>query len=244
MQYIFKHVRHRCAQSQTDHLPLPDAIFMFQELLTKLSAAQVQLIAVSKTYPPARIQELYDLGQRAFGENRVQEMLDKYEALPKDIEWHLIGHLQTNKVRFITPFVRMIHSVDSLRLLQEIDAQAAKNDRVIDCLLQFHVAQEETKFGLNASEASEILESEAFKNMRHVRICGIMGMASFTDHQETVQREFKKLKSIFTDLKQQFFADQPAFKEISMGMSGDWELAVSEGSTMVRIGSLIFGSRS
>ncbi|MEI6410439.1 MAG: YggS family pyridoxal phosphate-dependent enzyme [Bacteroidota bacterium] len=232
------------AQSQADHIPLTDAIFMFKELLTKLSAAQVQLIAVSKTYPPARIQEFYDLGQRAFAENRVQEMLDKYAALPKDIEWHLIGHLQTNKVRYIAPFVHLIHSVDSLRLLQEIDIQAAKNDRVIDCLLQFHIAKEDTKFGLDEAEATEILQSDAFKKMAHVRLCGVMGMASFTDDHETVRQEFKQLKSIFNGLKQQFFADQPAFKEISMGMSGDWETAVSEGSTMVRIGSLIFGNRS
>lgn len=216
---------------------------MFQELLTKLSAAQVQMVAVSKTNPPDRILALYELGQRAFGENRVQEMLDKYEALPKDIEWHQIGHLQTNKVRFIAPFVHLIHAVDSLRLLQEIDRQAAKNDRIIDCLLQFYIAAEETKFGFVMEEATDMLQSEAFKSITHVRICGVMGMASFTEDEEKVKLEFRSLKAIFDNLKRQYFADQTAFKEISMGMSGDWEMAVSEGSTMVRIGSLIFGSR-
>jgi hypothetical protein len=170
-------------------------------------------------------------------------MLEKRDALPGDIEWHLIGHLQSNKVKYIAPFVRMIHSVDSLRLLEEIDRQAEKAGRVIDCLLQFHVATEETKFGLDESEAIALLESPAFRGMRHVRICGIMGMASFSENTALVRSEFRKLKAIFSHLKAAFFPNEASFCELSMGMSGDWRIAVEEGSTMVRIGSLIFGSR-
>lgn len=217
---------------------------MYDQLLTALNARHVQLVAVSKTHPPERILSLYRQGQRCFGENRAQEIVSKAEQLPADIEWHLIGHLQTNKVRLIAPFVRLIHSVDSLRLLAEIDKQAGKNNRVIDCLLQFHIAREASKFGLDEVRAGQLLESPEFRSMRHVRLCGVMGMATFTDEQEQVRSEFRHLRSIFQRLKTAYFPEQDCFKEISMGMSSDWEIAVEEGSTMVRIGSLIFGDRA
>lgn len=216
---------------------------MLSELLHELSAKNVTLVAVSKTQPSERILELYHKGQRIFGENRAQEMLEKHAALPEDIEWHLIGHLQTNKVKYIAPFVRMIHSTDSLNLLQEIDKQALKSNRVIDCLLQFHIAQEETKFGLDEAEARELLSGDTFRQLKNVRICGVMGMATFTDDAEQVRSEFRRLKIIFENLKKEFFSGAPYFREISMGMSGDWRIAVEEGSTMVRVGSLIFGER-
>lgn len=216
---------------------------MLDHIRAELSKQNARLVAVSKTYPVERILEVYTQGQRIFGENRPQEMLSKQAALPADIEWHLIGHLQTNKVKYIAPFVAMIHSVDSLRLLQEIDKQAANNHRVIDCLLQFHIAQEETKFGLNEDEAVAMLKDPAFAALHHVRICGVMGMASFTDDQTQVRQEFRALKSIFERLKAAFFSQSTTFCEISMGMSGDWQLALEEGSTIVRIGSLIFGGR-
>jgi PLP dependent protein len=216
---------------------------MLKTILHQLAPTQTRLIAVSKTHPPERILKLYEQGQRIFGENRVQELAAKYEALPKDIEWHLIGHLQTNKVKYIAPFVACIQSVDSGKLLAEIDKQAAKQDRVIDCLLQFHIAEEETKFGLNEAEASELLQSADFQAFNNVRITGVMGMATFTDDQVQVRREFRQLKRIFDNLKTRFFQNQPSFKEISMGMSGDYLLAVEEGSTMVRVGTLLFGER-
>jgi len=216
---------------------------MYSQILAKVKAAGATLIAVSKTHPPQSILTLYEQGQRAFGENRVQEMLEKQEALPKDIDWHLIGHLQTNKVKFIAPFVRMIHSVDSLKLLQEIDKQAAKNGRIIDCLLQFHIAQEETKFGLDLDEARALLDSPEYAALQQVRLCGVMGMASFSDDMALVRREFQNLKGIFDTLRASYFAEAPHFREISMGMSGDWELALETGSTMVRIGTLLFGAR-
>lgn len=203
----------------------------------------VQLIAVSKTKPSSAIQEAYDGGQRAFGENKVQELVDKYEALPKDIEWHLIGHLQTNKVKYIAPFVSLIHAVDSLKLLQEIDKQAAKNKRIIDCLLQFHVAQEETKFGLSFEEAEALLRSKEFVEMEHVRIVGVMGMASFVDDEEQVRDEFRTLNNYFQIIKSHHFKFNPAFKIVSMGMSGDYKWAIEEGSTMIRVGSSLFGER-
>ena len=178
-----------------------------------------------------------------FGENRAQELAEKYEVLPKDIEWHLIGHLQTNKVKYVAGFVAMIHGVESLKLLETIDKEAKKHNRVIPCLLQFHVAKEETKFGLNMEEARELLESESYANMKNVRIEGVMGMATFTDDLVQVQEEFRHLKRIFNELKQQYFADKSEFKELSMGMSGDYKIAVEEGSTMVRVGSSIFGAR-
>ncbi len=200
----------------------------------------VILVAVSKTQPISAIQEAYDFGQRVFGENKVQELADKYPLLPKDIKWHLIGHLQTNKVKYIAPFVALIHSVDSLKLLQEINKQALNNERTIDCLLQFHVAQEETKFGLSIEEAREFLDSIDFALLKNVRIVGIMGMASFTSDSNKVRSEFKSLKNIFNQLKTEYFPTENSFKEISMGMSGDFQLAIEEGSTMVRVGSSIF----
>lgn len=216
---------------------------MYQELLKVLAGRNVTLVAVSKTHPPERVLDLYRQGQRVFGENRVQELVAKAEHLPPDIAWHLIGHLQTNKVRQIAPFVAMIQSVDSLRLLQEIEKQANMAGRVIDCLLQFHIATEDTKFGLDEQEARDLLESAAFKAMTHVRICGVMGMATFTDDTEWVRAEFRRLHSLFDRLRQTYFPDAPHFREISMGMSSDWQIAVEEGSTMVRIGSLLFGER-
>lgn len=217
---------------------------MYHTLVSELNARKVTLVAVSKTHPPERILDLYRQGHRVFGENKVQEMMAKYEVLPKDIEWHLIGHLQTNKVKFIAPFVRMIHSVDTLRLLQEINKQALKCDRIIDCLLQFHIAEEETKFGLDEQEARSLLESPEYRAMTSVRLCGVMGMASFTEDIALVRSEFRHLSGIFQHLKADYFADAPWFREISMGMSGDWSVAVEEGSTMVRIGSLLFGNRT
>lgn len=218
-------------------------LLMIDTLLKTLEAAQVKLVAVSKTHPTERILQVYNHGQRIFGENRVQEMLAKQAALPQDIEWHMIGHLQTNKVKQIAPFVAMIHSVDSWSLLQEIDKQAQKQQRMINCLLQFHIASEDTKFGFDEKEALEMLQSRAFVDLQHVHICGVMGMATFTDDMAQVRQEFRHLKQIFNDLKKQVFAEQPWFQEVSMGMSGDWELAIEEGATMVRIGSLLFGAR-
>ncbi len=202
-----------------------------------------RLVAVSKTQPPERVLDLYQKGQRIFGENRAQELVAKYEALPKDIEWHLIGHLQTNKVKYIAPFVACIHSVDSLKLLEEIDRQAKKNNRNIDCLLQFHIAEEESKFGLDAAEADIILQSPVFLQLKNVRITGVMGMATFTENMEQVRREFKNLKAIFDHLKAKYFSKAAYFKEISMGMSGDYQIAIEEGSTLLRIGTLLFGER-
>jgi hypothetical protein len=219
---------------------------MIPQNLARIKAtipSNVCLVAVSKTKPVSDLQEAYDAGQRHFGENKVQEMCDKYEVLPNDICWHLIGHLQTNKVKYIAPFVHLIHSVDSLKLLIEIDKQASKNNRVIDLLLQFHIAQEDTKFGLNILEANELLASEEFKNFENVRVVGVMGMASFTDDISVVHAEFASLREIFGEIKNSFFKNDSFFKEISMGMSGDYELAIEEGSTMVRVGSSIFGGR-
>ena len=216
---------------------------MLSQIRSELSLKNARLVAVSKTHPISRILEIYHQEQRIFGENRPQEMLEKQAALPADIEWHLIGHLQTNKVKSIAPFVSMIHSVDSLRLLQEIDKQALKNHRIIDCLFQFHIAQEETKFGLSEQESIEILQSPEFSALQNVRICGVMGMASFVQDTAQVRQEFQHLKTIFEHLKTRFFPHAGHFCEISMGMSGDWKLALEEGSTLVRIGSLIFGER-
>ncbi len=217
---------------------------LLQEIQTSLAATGAKLVAVTKTYPPETIREAYALGCRDFGENRVQELLEKQPLLPPDVRWHLIGHLQTNKVRYIAPFISMIHAVDSLRLLEEINKQAAKCGRVIDCLLQFHIAAEETKFGLSREEAADLLQNESFKRMPHARICGVMGMATFTDDEVQIRREFGALRDHFNWLRTTWFSDCPEFREISMGMSGDWQIALEEGSTMVRIGSLLFGKRS
>ncbi|MCC7245196.1 MAG: YggS family pyridoxal phosphate-dependent enzyme [Saprospiraceae bacterium] len=213
---------------------------MYDSILETLNRYGARLVAVSKNNPPARIQEVYQRGQRIFGENRVQELLEKQSALPADIEWHLIGHLQTNKVKYIAPFVSMIHSIDSWSLLEEVNKQAVKNDRIQDVLLQFHVAQEESKFGLKIEDAVQILENPLISDLKNVRICGIMGMATFSDDMALVRSEFRQLRQIFERLKTQYFTDQTHFREISMGMSGDWRIALEEGSTMVRIGSLIF----
>jgi len=213
------------------------------ELLRSEIPDNVTLIAVSKTKPLSDLQAAYDAGQRHFGENKVQEMVEKAAQLPKDIHWHLIGHLQSNKVKYMAGFVHLIHGVDSLKLLQEIDKQAQKAGRIQDVLLQFHIAQEETKFGLELQEANEILESEVFKQLKCIRICGVMGMASFTSDVQQIANEFQGLKKIFETLKAQYFPDATCFKEISMGMSGDYPIAIQNGSTMVRVGSKIFGGR-
>ncbi len=203
----------------------------------------VKIIAVSKTHPKELIQEVYDFGHRIFGENKAQEMMEKYEALPKDIQWHMIGHLQTNKVKYIAPFVSMIHSVDSLKLLKEIDKEAIKNNRVIDCLLQIDIANEDTKFGMMEKEAIELLSSEDFAQLNKIKICGVMGIGSITEDINQTRQEFKNLKATFLTLKEKFFKKEDYFTEISMGMSSDYDIAIEEGSTIVRIGSLIFGQR-
>lgn len=203
----------------------------------------VKLIAVSKTQTEEAIWEAYDAGQRIFGENHVQEMVEKEEKLPKDIEWHLIGHLQTNKVKYIAPFVNLIHGVDSLKLLQEINKQALKNKRIIDCLLQVYIADEDTKFGLGYDEVIEILRSEEFQEMKNVRIIGLMGIATNTKNEKQITIEFHELKVFFDGIKASFFRKEDSFKEISTGMSADYKIAIEEGSTMVRIGSSIFGKR-
>jgi len=206
--------------------------------------AHVQLIAVSKTKPVSLLMEAYAHGQRAFGENKVQELAWKFEELPKDIEWHFIGHMQTNKVKYIASFVHLIHGVDSFKLLKTIDNEAKKVNRIIPCLLQFHIAEEETKFGFSIAEVTEMLQSDEFHQLKNIRISGVMGMATYTDNETQIHKEFTCLKSYFDRLKSGYFADQPEFKEISMGMSGDYLIAIEEGSTMVRIGSTIFGERS
>jgi PLP dependent protein len=216
---------------------------MYNEIKKYADDHQTTLVAVSKTKPIADIMVLYDRGQRIFGENRVQEMTEKYESLPKDIEWHLIGHLQKNKVKYIAPFVAMIHSIDSLELIETVNLQAAKHQRTIPVLLQFHIAMEETKFGLNMDEAKQILNTNRSTPFQNISICGVMGMASFTEDQVQVRNEFRQLKSYFDELKTTYFSDNDSFKHISMGMSGDYKLAIAEGSTMIRVGSAIFGQR-
>lgn len=203
----------------------------------------VTLVAVSKTKPVSDLMEAYEAGQRVFGENKIQEMAEKFEQMPKDIEWHMIGHVQTNKVKFMASFVSLVHGVDSLRLLEEINKQALKNNRVIDCLLQVHIAEEETKFGLSESELNELLQSESFSQLKNIKIKGLMGMATFTDNQNQIEKEFKHLKSVFDRLSQTQKTGNYEMKILSMGMSGDYQLAIECGSTMVRIGSSIFGTR-
>lgn len=217
----------------------------YSEIKDALYKQSVKLIAVSKTKPAADILELYQLGQRDFGENYVQELVDKYEQLPKDIRWHFIGHLQSNKVKYIAPFVHLIHGVDSLNLLKEINKQAAKNNRIIDCLLQVYIAEEETKFGLDETELTAIItritvDSQEFKN---IRIVGVMGMASFSDDSNIIRNEFRNLKKLF-DANAQLSTTNCQLSTLSMGMSGDYTIAIEEGSTMVRIGSLLFGERN
>ena len=204
---------------------------------------QVTLVAVSKTKPIADLMEAYDADQRIFGENKIQEMESKWEQMPKDIQWHMIGHVQTNKVKFMAPFVSLIHGVDSFKLLKEINKQALKNNRIIDCLLQMHIAEEETKFGLDDEELDSLLASSEFKEMKNIRITGLMGMATFTENKEQVKKEFMHLKSIFDKLQSQQ-TENCQMTTLSMGMSGDYKLAIECGSTMVRIGSSIFGGRN
>lgn len=211
--------------------------------ITKITGEHnAQLVVVSKTYPVERIKEVYDLGQRVFGENKVQEILDKKDLLPDDIRWHMIGHLQTNKVKYIVPFISMIHSVDSEKLLNEIQKQAKKSGRTVDILLQIHVAREETKFGLDEKELDEIVQKMIQNDFSHIRCRGLMGMASFSDDLDLVRNEFKTLKRIFDKVRNQWKDND--FDTLSMGMSGDYEIALEEGSTMIRVGSLIFGKRN
>lgn len=203
----------------------------------------VRLVAVSKYHPIEALQEAYDGGQRIFGESKVQEMTSKYEALPKDIEWHFIGHLQTNKIKYMAPYVALIHGVDSYKLLAEINKQAAKVDRIIPCLLQIHIAQEETKFGFTPDECRAMLEQGEWKTLDHVRIAGVMGMATNTEDEKQIAQEFATLSHFFHETKETYFKDIPYYKEISMGMSDDYPLAIEHGSTLIRIGSRIFGER-
>ena len=202
----------------------------------------VTLVAVSKTKPVSDLMEAYNAGQRIFGENKIQEMTEKWEQMPKDIQWHMIGHIQTNKVKFMAPFVSLIHGVDSLKILEEINKQALKNNRIIDCLLQIHIAEEETKFGLNEDELENLLASETFIKLKNIKIVGLMGMATFTENQNQIKKEFEHLKSIF-DTKKSLSIVNCQLSILSMGMSGDYQLAIECGSTMVRIGSSIFGGR-
>jgi pyridoxal phosphate enzyme (YggS family) len=220
-------------------------MFIAQNLLSIKSTLpeHVTLVAVSKTKPVADLMEAYEAGQRIFGENKIQEMAEKWEQMPKDIQWHMIGHVQTNKVKFMAQFVSLIHGVDSLKLLQEINKQAQKNNRIIDCLLQIHIAEEETKFGLDEEELSSLLSSNEFQEMKNIRVIGLMGMATFTDNKEQIKKEFTHLKTIFDGL-QPLQIENCKLKTISMGMSGDYQLAIECGSTMVRIGSSIFGGRN
>jgi pyridoxal phosphate enzyme (YggS family) len=206
----------------------------------EIRSEDITLVAVTKTRSIGDIKQLYDVGLRDFGENRVQELADKQAVLPSDIRWHLIGHLQTNKVKYIAAYVHMIHSVDSLKLLVEINKQAERNKRKINCLLQFHIAAETTKFGMNLQEAQLILESDEFKSCHNILISGVMGMATFTKDSHQIRNEFRKLKDIYAQLKEQYFHDHPTFRYLSMGMSDDYLIAISEGSNMIRIGSKLF----
>lgn len=215
----------------------------YHKIRTQLPAT-VRLVAVSKTKPKEDIQTLYDEGQRIFGENKALEMKDKFENLPKDIEWHFIGHLQSNKIKYIAPFVSLIHSIDSYELLKEVNKYAIKNQRVLDCLLQFHIATEESKFGFDIHECEAMLNDAEFGNLTNINIRGVMGMATFTDDEDQVRREFAQLKDYFNLLKDKYFNSKSDFSEISMGMSEDYPIAIEEGSTLIRVGSAIFGARN
>ena len=218
-----------------------------QEQISQIKSAlpaQVRLVAVSKFHPIEALQDAYEGGQRVFGESKVQEMTQKYEALPKDIEWHFIGHLQTNKIKYMAPYVALIHGVDSYKLLSEINKQAAKAGRIIPCLLQIHIAQEETKFGFSTDECRAMLDEGMWRTLTHVQIAGVMGMATNTDDLTQVEAEFATLSDFFRELKERYFGDCPHFKEISMGMSDDYPLAIAHGSTLIRVGSKIFGERN
>lgn len=219
---------------------------MIKENLAKVRSTLsdgVRLVAVSKTKPVEMLQEAYDAGQRLFGENKALEMRDKHQVLPSDIEWHFIGHLQTNKVKYIAPYVSLIHSIDSLNLLQVVNKEAVKHNRVIDCLLQFHIATEETKFGLDMEEAKALLDSPEFTQLKNVRIVGLMGMATNTPNRDLIRQEFHTLHTYFDQLADTYFKGHSEFKELSMGMSHDYDIAMEEGSTLVRLGTSIFGAR-
>lgn len=203
-----------------------------------------RLVAVSKTKPAEVIMEAYRAGHKVFGENKAQEIVQKYNALPKDIEWHFIGHLQSNKAKYIAPFVSLIHGIDSFKILKTVDKEARKNNRIIPCLIQFHIAQEDSKFGFTEEEAFEMLGSKSFATLKNIEIAGVMGMATYTDNDQQVRDEFRYLKGLFDKLKQAFFSESPRFKEISMGMSDDYPVALEEGSTLIRVGSKIFGARN
>ena len=204
----------------------------------------IRLVAVSKFHPVSALQEAYDAGQRVFGESHVQELVEKQQLLPKDIEWHFIGHLQTNKVKYMASFISLIHAVDTMKLLKEIDKQAERNNRIIDCLLQIHIAKEETKFGFTPDELRTMLQEGEWKQFSHVRICGLMCMASNTDDVKQIADEFESVRTLFQEIKNEFFPTEETFKELSMGMSGDYEIAQQHGSTMVRVGTMIFGERN
>lgn len=214
-----------------------------EEIQNELKPIGVTLVAVSKTKPIEDIQEAYNAGQRIFGENLVQEMVDKYEQLPKDIQWHLIGHLQTNKVKYIAPFITMIESVDSLKLLKEINKHAAKHNRIIDCLLQIYIADEDSKFGLDHVELIELLESQEYAELQNIRIRGLMGIATNTDNEKVIKEEFYELKMLFDGIKVSYFRQADSFDTLSMGMSSDYKIAIEQGSNMIRLGSTLFGKR-
>jgi len=220
------HSIHQNIQSVRQHIP-----------------SHVRLVCVSKFHPNESIIEAYESGERIFGESKVQELCGKQETLPQDISWHFIGHLQTNKIKYIVPFVSLIHGVDSYKLLEEINKQAAKAGKVVNCLLQMHIAQEETKFGFSKEELLEVMESGAWQELKNVSICGLMGMATFTSNSEQIRTEFCGLKTLFDQVKTTYFVDESSFCELSMGMSDDYQLAIEEGSTLVRVGSRIFGNR-
>jgi pyridoxal phosphate enzyme (YggS family) len=215
----------------------------YTQITQQLHKYGANLVAVSKTKPVEDILALYNAGQRIFGENKVQEMTTKYEQLPKDIQWHLIGHLQSNKVKYIAPYVSLIHSVDSIKLLQEIDKQAEKNQRSIPCLLQVYIANEDTKFGLSAEEAHALLSSPEYQALQHINIHGLMGMATNTDNEVQIATEFATLQQLYAELKTKYFANSNTFTQLSMGMSSDYHLALQHGATLVRVGSMLFGSR-
>ncbi len=215
-----------------------------KDLLTELNNTKAKLIAVSKTQPIEKIREAYEAGHRIFGENKAQEMTEKYQSLPKDIEWHMIGHLQSNKVKYIVPFVALIHSVDSIRLLEEIDKQGKKTGRIIPCLLQVHIAREETKFGFDADEVVSLLSGSSLLELKNIEIKGLMGMATFTENEDQIRTEFRSLKRLFSELTEHKLPSNVKMEELSMGMSSDYKIAVQEGSTYVRIGTAIFGERN
>lgn len=218
------------------------SIVTFYNDLRQQVPDHITIVVVTKLQKPERIKELYDISHRDFGENRVQELINKKNFLPDDIRWHMIGHLQTNKVKYIAQFIHLIHSVDSLKLILEINKQAKKFNRIVDCLLQFHIAQEETKFGFSFEEACQVLEDPQYHECQNIRICGVMGMATLTDNQQQIRKEFRNLVNIFHSLKKTYFSTKEYFREISMGMSSDYKIAIEEGATILRIGSLIFRS--